>query len=97
PPQMSANWIANRVEKMAQSAESEVRETARLIQETQARHPERISRELWHHDLERGITRLNAVDESGSVGRELARFEDRMIANHIETACHNLTLVCAAP
>ena len=67
--QMTDDWIENRVEKMLASDDAEIRSTGELIR----LNPGLVRKELWHHDLNPGITNIHLLDDNAIIVPESKR------------------------
>jgi hypothetical protein len=94
PGQMSDQWIADSLARMATSADSAVQDTARAVLPLFERKSPALSKELWHHDLATGVTTIRAVDASGKAGPVLRPWDDASIKNRLVKVCSQGSTTC---
>lgn len=95
PAQMSDDWIRHACHKMLNSGDARTADTAHLLLDYL--DSPKLRRELWHHDLATGKTRVRSVDRTGRPQAIDQAWDDRLVANELSRQCDTARLVCQAP
>ena len=85
--QMSDIWLKNAAEKLRRSTDAASRRTGQLLGEAMAENPDRITRQLWHHDLVSGKTTVTSLDMIGKVREVEYTWTDHLIENTLRQFC----------
>jgi len=80
PEQLSDKGIDERIEKMKQSKDPEVRKTGEMLEE----HRSKVRKEVWRHDTYRGRTTVTEAKADGTlVGEPKAEYNTRRIQDRL--------------
>lgn len=89
PGQMTDEWITKQVDKMIDNADEEVRRTGQLIRSS----PDLVRKELWHHDLDDGVTTISSLDAgAGKTSHKTEEFVSNQVRKRCESA--RTDLIC---
>lgn len=89
PGQMTDEWVSKQVDKMSDNADEEVRRTAELIRNS----PDLVRKELWHHDLDNGVTTISSLDAEAA---KTSHKTEEFISNQVRKRCESVRtdLIC---
>ncbi len=94
PGQMSDNWVGERLDKMLATSDESLRRTATMVIDLIDNSPNKVSKQLWHHDLVTGKTVVRDVSSEGKAGDTIYEWIDSFIEKEVKTRCSRGTLVC---
>lgn len=87
PRQMTDEWITKQVDKMIDHADEKVRRTGELIRSS----PDLVRKELWHHDLDDGVTTISSLDaKAGKISNRVEKFISNQVRKRCESAMKDL-------
>lgn len=93
---MSDEWVLNRTYKMINSGDEKVIAVGKLILELLEKNPSAVKKQLWHHDLETGITTVKEINANGTVRLEpSSKWQDNFIKNQIQRWCQLGSITCS--
>lgn len=95
PRQMSDKWLEKKVQEMISSRDPAARKTGDMLDHYMKHKPDRVKRELWHHDTGSGTTTRYRIDSNGYQAGMIHQWDDRLVHNTLDRICDKETLSCS--
>lgn len=94
PDQMSDGWVKKNAEKLLKSSKKEEQETGAMLLDALENNLGIIKKEVWHHDLGKGVTKIYSVTEDGTISEAKHIFKDPFLDSQIRQRCKSGSLEC---
>ena len=92
--QMSNDWLLKQAELMRNSHDIALQKTGQIIIDSIDNPNIIFKKELWQHDLYKGLTIVKRLGQSGEVLNALHKYKDNLINNELKRACEKKIYTC---